>query len=156
MRGYSKYCFIPNGIMQKSWQNDRDKFTIEQAIKARRYSSTLSLTSANRRREWSTPRPGRFTPCERDPVSIVHEAKLAPGAFWTVAKKLAPTGIRSPDRPHRSESLYRLSYPWVSSVHKCARYTRKIHVKHHILISSNLRYPTTSVLRRCWMQQCLQ
>ena len=27
------------------------------------------------------------------------------------AKNLAPTGIRSPDRPARSESLYRLSYP---------------------------------------------
>ena len=27
------------------------------------------------------------------------------------AKNLAPTGIRSPDRPVRSESLYRLLYP---------------------------------------------
>ena len=27
------------------------------------------------------------------------------------AENLAPTGIRSPDRPSRSESLYRLSYP---------------------------------------------
>jgi len=27
------------------------------------------------------------------------------------AKNLAPTGIRSPDRPNRSKSLYRLSYP---------------------------------------------
>jgi hypothetical protein len=26
-------------------------------------------------------------------------------------KNLAPTGIRSPDRPARSQSLYRLSYP---------------------------------------------
>jgi hypothetical protein len=30
---------------------------------------------------------------------------------WTVAENIAPTGIRSPDRPARSESLYRLSYP---------------------------------------------
>ena len=30
---------------------------------------------------------------------------------WTGAENLAPTGIRSPDRPARSESLYRLSYP---------------------------------------------
>jgi hypothetical protein len=28
-----------------------------------------------------------------------------------VWKKLAPTGIRSPDRPARNQSLYRLSYP---------------------------------------------
>ena len=35
----------------------------------------------------------------------------APGPVWTAAENLAPTGIRSPDRPARSESLYRLSYP---------------------------------------------
>ena len=33
-----------------------------------------------------------------------------PWPVWTGAKTLAPTGIRSPDRPARSESLYRLSY----------------------------------------------
>ena len=30
---------------------------------------------------------------------------------WTGAENLAPTWIRSLDRPARSESLYRLSYP---------------------------------------------
>ena len=30
---------------------------------------------------------------------------------WTGAENLASTGIRSPYRPARSESLYRLSYP---------------------------------------------
>jgi hypothetical protein len=34
----------------------------------------------------------------------------ATGPVWTGAENLAPTGIRSPDRPARSESLYRLSY----------------------------------------------
>jgi hypothetical protein len=48
---------------------------------------------------------------ERDPVPIVQEAGWAPGPVWTAAKYLAPTGIRSPDRPVRSESLYRLRYP---------------------------------------------
>jgi len=43
------------------------KITLEQATKARgggewRCSSTLSLTSALDGGEWSTPRPGRFTP----------------------------------------------------------------------------------------------
>jgi hypothetical protein len=33
------------------------------------------------------------------------------GPVWTGAENLAPTGIQSPDRPARSESLYRLSYP---------------------------------------------
>ena len=55
-----------------------------------------------------TPRPF-FTPGE-DPVLILQEAGWAPGPVWTGAENLAPTGIRSPDRPVRSESLYRLSY----------------------------------------------
>ena len=53
--------------------------------------------------------PGRFTPM-KDPVLIVQEAGWAPGPVWTGAENLAPTDIRSPDRPDRSESLYRLSY----------------------------------------------
>jgi hypothetical protein len=36
---------------------------------------------------------------------------LAPRPVWTCAKNLALTGIRSPDRPACSQSLYRLSYP---------------------------------------------
>jgi hypothetical protein len=59
---------------------------------------------------WSAPRPGRFTP-GKHPVPIVQEAGWAPGPVWTCAKNLAPTGIRSPDRPARSQSLYQLSYP---------------------------------------------
>ena len=47
----------------------------------------------------------------KDPVSIVQEAGWAPGSVWTGAENLAPTGIRSPDRPARSQSLYRLSHP---------------------------------------------
>ena len=45
------------------------------------------------------------------PVPIVQEAGWAPGPVWTVAENLTPTGIRSPDRPARSESLQRLRYP---------------------------------------------
>ena len=60
--------------------------------------------------EWSTPLPGRFTP-GKDPVSIVQKAGWTPGPVWTDVENLGPTGIRSPDRPGRSESLYRLSYP---------------------------------------------
>ena len=60
---------------------------------------------------WSAPRPGRFTP-GKDPVSIISEAGWAVGPVWTVVENLAlPTWILSPDRPARSESLYRLSYP---------------------------------------------
>ena len=64
------------------------------------------------RRGWGvsvTPRP-LFTP-GKDPVAIVQEAGWVPGPVWTGAENLALTGIRSPDRPARSQSLYRLSYP---------------------------------------------
>ena len=56
-----------------------------------------------------TPRP-LFTP-GKDPVPIVQEAGWAPGPVWTGAEDLAPTGIRSLDRPARSQSRYRLHCP---------------------------------------------
>ena len=43
---------------------------------------------------------------EGDPVPTIREAEWAPGPVWKVAKNLGFTGIRSPDRPARSESLY--------------------------------------------------
>jgi hypothetical protein len=48
---------------------------------------------------------------ENDPVRIAQEAGWTPGPVWISAGNLAPTGIRSPDRPTRSKSLHRLSYP---------------------------------------------
>jgi hypothetical protein len=39
------------------------------------------------------------------------QAGWAQGPVWTAAKNLPPPGIRSPDRPARSESLYLLRYP---------------------------------------------
>jgi len=64
------------------------------------------------RRAWGvsvTPRP-LFTP-GKDTVSIVQEAGWALGPVWTGAENLASIGIRSPDSPARSQSLYRLRYP---------------------------------------------
>ena len=75
-----------------------------------RYTPTLSLTPALDGGGRSTPRSGRFSP-RTDPVPIVYVAGWAPGPVWTGAENLASTGIRSPCRPARSESLYRLSYP---------------------------------------------
>ena len=83
-----------------------------------RCSSTLSLTSSLDGIGLSTPRPGRLTP-GKEPLPIIQDAGWAPGLVWTGAENLALTGVRSPDRPARSESLYRLNYPgspskWVS------------------------------------------
>jgi hypothetical protein len=50
-------------------------------------------------------------PPGKDPVPILQESGWVPGSVWMGAENLAPTGIRSPDRPARSKSLYQLSYP---------------------------------------------
>jgi hypothetical protein len=79
---------------------------------AQRLGRGIALLFHNRgtRRGWvvsSTPRP-HFTP-GKDRASIVQEAGWAPGPVWTGGKS-HPTRIGSPDRPVRSQSLYRLSY----------------------------------------------
>ena len=50
------------------------------------------------------PRPGRFTP-GKETGYLVQCAGWDPGPVWMGAENLAPTRIRSPDRPARSESL---------------------------------------------------
>jgi len=47
----------------------------------------------------------------KNPVPTIYEARWDAEPVWTGAENLAPTGIRSTDRPARSESLYRLRYP---------------------------------------------
>ena len=46
----------------------------------------------------------------KDPLPIVQEAGWAPGPVWTVGKS-RPHRDSIPDRPVRSQSLYRLSDP---------------------------------------------
>jgi hypothetical protein len=47
----------------------------------------------------------------KDLVPIVQKVGWIPGPIRRGAEKLTPTGIRSPDRLARSQSLYRLRYP---------------------------------------------
>jgi len=72
------------------------------------------------RRGWGvsvTPRP-LFTP-GKDPVTIAQEAGWAPGPVWAGAGNLASTGIQSPDRLARGQSLYRLRYPALPPLVPC-------------------------------------
>ena len=46
----------------------------------------------------------------KDPVPIVQDVGWAPGPVWTGGKS-RPHRDSNPDRPARSQSLYRLSYP---------------------------------------------
>jgi hypothetical protein len=64
------------------------------------------MTTALEEGEWSATRLDRALPSGKDPVPIVQEAGWTPGPVLTGAENLAPTGIRSPDRQARSQSLY--------------------------------------------------
>ena len=90
------------------------KFTLEKVMKTLRGSRRIAVLFRYPRRQMGrvvNGRPRQVYPREGDPISIVQEAGWAPGQVWTGAENLASTGIRSPDSPSRSESLYRLSYP---------------------------------------------
>ena len=58
----------------------------------------------------ATPRP--FYRRETDPVPVVQEAEWAPGPVCSGEINLVPLpGVRSRERPARSESLYSLRHP---------------------------------------------
>jgi hypothetical protein len=74
-----------------------------------RYSCILDLTSALDGMGGQRHAPAALPPVKWSPM--LQEVGWAPGPVWTDAENVTSTGIRSPDRPARSESLYRLSTP---------------------------------------------
>src|SRR5215469_14147913 len=84
------------------------------------------LTSALEGGVWSASRPGRLYPQER-PGTHCTGGWVGPGAGLDRCGKSRPTGIRSPDLPARSESLYRLRYSG-------SNFTRTM-LKIHILLT---------------------
>ena len=64
-----------------------------------------------RRGEGSASRPGRSLPPGKTRYPLYRRLGGPQGRSEQVRKISPPTGIRSPDRPARSQSLYRLSYP---------------------------------------------
>ena len=89
------------------------KFSRYRPGVAQRVDRGIALLFHDRgtRRGWMvspTPRQ-HFTP-RKDPVPILQETRWAPGPVWTGGKsRLHRDSIL--DRPARSQSLYRLSYP---------------------------------------------
>ena len=67
------------------------------------------MTTALERGEWSAARPGRTLPPGKTRYPLYRRLGGPQGRSGRV-ENLAPTGIRSPDRLARSQSLYRLSY----------------------------------------------
>jgi len=79
-------------------------------LQAQRVGRGIALLFRDTRRGWvvsSTPRP-HFTP-GKDPVAILQEAGWVPRPVWTEGKS-RPHRDSIPDRPVRSQPLYRLSY----------------------------------------------
>ena len=80
---------------------------------AHRWSRGIALSfhdHGTRRGEGSASRHGRSLPRER-PGTHCTGGWVGPRAGLDRCENLAPNEIRSPDRPARSQSLYRLSYP---------------------------------------------
>jgi len=99
----------------------KDKFTLQQAIKAQKGNNVIAVLSFYFGARWgwvvkTTPRP--LYPRQSDPVHIVQEAGWRPGPVWTGAEDLATTRIWSLDRPARSESLCWIRYCMVVKVRK--------------------------------------
>ena len=130
--GYREFFYARNGGMwlTPTCKKVKVKCPLVQALRfctgrtAHRGSTGIDLPFRDHgtRRGWGvsvTPRP-LFTP-GKDPVPFVQEAGWAPETVWTGAENLPTTGIRSTDRPARSQSLYWLHYP----AHNTSKQTRK-------------------------------
>ena len=74
------------------------------------YRSTLSLTSALDGRGCLTPNPSCFTAWKETRYPLYRKLDGASRTVWTGAENIAPTGIRSPNHPARSQSLSRPTY----------------------------------------------
>jgi len=78
------------------------------------------MTAALEGGEWAAARPGRTLPQGKTRYPFYR--RLGGPQGWSgLAENLVITGIQSPDRPARSQSLYRLSYLAQDGGHIVAR-----------------------------------
>jgi hypothetical protein len=95
-----------------------------------RYSSTLSWPTALKGGEGSASRPGRSLPLGKTqhPLYRLGGPQDQSGQVWKISP---PTGIQSPDRPARSQSLYQLHY--LAHMHNIYNWQYFIYRKHPIM-----------------------
>ena len=101
-----------------------------------------------------TPRP-LFTP-RKDPVPIVQEAGWAPGLVWTGAENITPTGIRSPNRPARSQSLYWLSYRAHRKQGKTYRNCIREYVRTEIIFGPCITIESFEIWDDIWIEKSVE
>jgi len=91
------------------------QFTLEQAVRAHRISGGIASLFLKPQQNLggrvfnSAPRSLYLR--ERDPGTHCIGVRVGPRAGLDGYENVAPIWTRTPDRPARSESLYRLSYP---------------------------------------------
>jgi hypothetical protein len=91
------------------------------------------------------------------PVHIVQGAGWAPEPIWIGAENLALTGIQSPDRPARSQSLYRLRYPARSSRSKDIQFHSMTDpVDKNKFILKYVQFPNVRLILRRSYKRCIQ
>jgi len=76
------------------------------------------MTAALEGGEWSAARPGRTLPPGKTRYPFYRRLGGPPGPVWTGGKS-RPHRDSVPDRPVRSQSLYRLSYPAHIYIYVC-------------------------------------
>ena len=100
----------------------------------------LFLDLGTRRGEGSASRPGRSLPRERRGTHCTGGGVGPTAGLGRCGKSRPPTGIRSPDRPARSQSLYRLHYPAhdeISSISKFLLPTARSHRRNTTLLNKS-------------------
>jgi hypothetical protein len=104
----------------------------------KRYSFTLSLTSALEVGGWSTPRPGRFTPGKETRYPFYRRLDEPQGGSERMRNIAPPTGNRSPDLPGRSEPLHLHSYDTYANLALVTSKQRRLKVKVGTIIIGKL------------------
>ena len=113
-------CFLPCHHLEiREWLSTgwgrvtsvKVRFTLEQATKAQGGGRSVALLYFNLGAGWWLVVNNTSWPLylRERPGTLCIGGWVAPGPVWTGAENLAFTGIRSPNRPSRSKSLYRLS-----------------------------------------------
>jgi hypothetical protein len=104
------YIWSKKDILYKSRGKGHPRIGHEGPEGEQRYGSTLPLTSALDGVGGQHHAPAALPP-RKAQYPLYRKLGGPQGRSGQVRKISPPTGIRSPDRPARSQSLYQLSYP---------------------------------------------
>ena len=112
-------------------------FALQQATRAQRGSRGIALLFHDLGTRWRwvvSVTPQQPLPPGKTRQPLYRRLVGTQGRYGQMQKISPPTGIRSPDRPARSESLYRLSYPDPQNIEVTQKNIRNATGKKKILI----------------------